>query len=109
MSLIKEEAYKAFFMHKTGHWIGMDVHDVGDYKIGGQWRVLEEGMALTIEPGIYISPDNQDVDKKWRGIGIRIEDDIVVTKDGCDVLTKDVVKDPVEIEALMNGQQASLF
>jgi Xaa-Pro aminopeptidase len=107
--LIEDEAFKEFFMHKTGHWLGMDVHDVGDYKVGGEWRVLEPGMVLTIEPGIYISPDNQDVEEKWRGIGIRIEDDIVVTKDGRDVLTKDVIKDPDEIEALMSGGQQNLF
>ena len=107
--LIEDEAFKEFFMHKTGHWLGMDVHDVGDYKVGGEWRVLEPGMVLTIEPGIYISPDNKDVEEKWRGIGIRIEDDIVVTKDGCDVLTKDVIKDPDEIEALMQGGQQNLF
>jgi Xaa-Pro aminopeptidase len=107
--LIEDEEYKEFFMHKTGHWLGMDVHDVGDYRVGGEWRVLEPGMVLTIEPGIYISPDNMDVDEKWRGIGIRIEDDVVVTKDGCNVLSKDVVKDPAEIEALMKGGQSSLF
>lgn len=107
--LIADETYKEFFMHKTGHWLGMDVHDVGDYKVGGEWRVLEPGMVLTIEPGLYISPENQEVDEKWRGIGIRIEDDVVVTKDGCDVLTEGVIKDPVEIEALMQGGQASLF
>lgn len=107
--LIDDEAYKEFFMHKTGHWLGMDVHDVGDYKVGGEWRVLEPGMALTIEPGIYISPDNTDVDEQWRGIGVRIEDDVVVTKDGCDVLTKDVVKEASEIEALMQGGQQALF
>lgn len=107
--LIADETYKEFFMHKTGHWLGMDVHDVGDYKVGGQWRVLEPGMVLTIEPGIYVSPDNKDVDEKWRGIGIRIEDDVVVTKDGCDVLTEGVIKDPVEIETFMQGGQASLF
>lgn len=108
-TLIEDEAYKEYFMHKTGHWLGMDVHDVGDYKVGGEWRVLEPGMALTIEPGIYISPDNMDVEEKWRGIGVRIEDDIVVTKDGCDVLTRDVPKEAAEIEALMQGGQGSLF
>jgi Xaa-Pro aminopeptidase len=107
--LIEDEAYKEYFMHKTGHWLGMDVHDVGDYKVGGEWRVLEPGMVLTIEPGIYVSPDNEDVDAKWRGIGVRIEDDIVVTKDGRDVLTKDVVKEIADIEALMQGGQQALF
>ena len=99
--LIESEAYKAFYMHRAGHWLGMDVHDVGDYKVGGQWRVLEPGMTLTVEPGIYISADNMHVAKKWRGIGIRIEDDVVVTKHGCDVLTAGVPKTVAEIEALM--------
>ncbi len=106
---LESESYKEFFMHRTGHWLGMDVHDVGDYKLGGEWRVLEPGMALTIEPGIYISPDNKDVEEKWRGIGVRIEDDVVVTKSGCDVLTEDVIKEISEIEALMNGGQGGLF
>ncbi|MCQ3003316.1 Xaa-Pro aminopeptidase [Pseudomonas syringae] len=99
--LIANEAYKAFYMHRAGHWLGMDVHDVGDYKVGGQWRVLEVGMTLTVEPGIYVAPDNQQVAKKWRGIGIRIEDDVVVTKKGCEILTGDVPKTVTEIEALM--------
>ncbi|SHN23697.1 aminopeptidase P Metallo peptidase. MEROPS family M24B [Pseudomonas asturiensis] len=99
--LIEDEAYKAFYMHRAGHWLGMDVHDVGEYKVGGEWRVLEVGMALTVEPGIYVSPDNLNVAKKWRGIGVRIEDDVVVTKKGCDVLSGDVPKTVAEIEALM--------
>lgn len=99
--VIEKETYKDFFMHRTGHWIGMDVHDVGDYKVGEQWRVLEEGMVMTVEPGIYVAPDNKKVAKKWRGIGIRIEDDVVVTKDGAEVLTADVPKSVREIEALM--------
>ncbi|MCD5979890.1 MULTISPECIES: Xaa-Pro aminopeptidase [Pseudomonas] len=99
--LIANEAYKAFYMHRAGHWLGMDVHDVGDYKVGGEWRVLEVGMTLTVEPGIYVAPDNQQVAKKWRGIGIRIEDDVVVTKKGCEILTGDVPKTVTEIEALM--------
>jgi Xaa-Pro aminopeptidase len=107
--LIESEAYKDFFMHRTGHWLGMDVHDVGDYKLGGEWRVLEPGMVLTIEPGVYVSPDNEQVDPKWRGIGVRIEDDVLVTSSGYDVLTKDVIKEVSDIEALMNGGQAGLF
>lgn len=99
--LIKTEAYKEFYMHRAGHWLGMDVHDVGDYKVGGEWRVLEPGMVMTVEPGIYVAPDNERVAKKWRGIGIRIEDDVVITKDGNEVLTKDVPKTVAEIEALM--------
>ncbi|MEX0624889.1 Xaa-Pro aminopeptidase [Saccharospirillum sp.] len=107
--LIASNAYAPFFMHKTGHWLGMDVHDVGDYKVGGKWRVLEPGMALTIEPGLYISPHNTKVEERWRGIGVRIEDDVVVTREGCEVLTQDVVKDPADVEALMKGGQSSLF
>lgn len=99
--LIKSEAYKEFYMHRAGHWLGMDVHDVGDYKVGGEWRVLEPGMVMTVEPGIYVAPDNERVAKKWRGIGIRIEDDVVITKDGNEILTKDVPKTVEEIEALM--------
>lgn len=99
--LIEQQAYRPFFMHKTGHWLGMDVHDVGDYKIDQEWRLLEPGMVLTVEPGIYVSPTNMNVDKKWRGIGIRIEDDVLVTKTGCDVLTGDVPKTIADIEALM--------
>jgi len=100
---LEQQAYRPFFMHRTGHWLGMDVHDVGDYKIGDAWRQLEPGMALTVEPGLYIAPDNTDVDEKWRGIGIRIEDDVVVTKDGCRVLTEAVPKTIPDIEALMAG------
>jgi Xaa-Pro aminopeptidase len=100
-TLIKEEAYRKFFMHRTGHWLGMDVHDVGDYKVGDEWRVLEPGMVMTVEPGLYIPAGTKGVAKKWWNIGIRIEDDVLVTKDGCEVLTCDVPKEPDEIEALM--------
>ena len=99
--LIASEAYKPFYMHRAGHWLGMDVHDVGDYRVGGEWRVLEPGMAMTVEPGIYIAPDNDKVAKKWRGIGVRIEDDVLVTKTGCEVITTGVPKSVAEIEALM--------
>lgn len=99
--LIAEQAYREYYMHRIGHWIGMDVHDVGDYKVGGEWRVLEPGMVMTVEPGIYISPDNENVPKKWRGIGIRIEDDVVVTKEGNRILTSSVPKKPEDIEKLM--------
>lgn len=98
---IEKETYKDFYMHRTGHWLGMDVHDVGDYKVDGEWRVLEPGMVLTVEPGLYISADHEHVAKKWHNIGIRIEDDVLVTKDGYDILSKDAIKDPDEIEALM--------
>jgi Xaa-Pro aminopeptidase len=99
--LIEQEAYKRFYMHKTGHWIGLDVHDVGDYSIEGQPRVLEPGMVMTVEPGLYIPPDATDVDAKFRGIGIRIEDDVLVTASGHEVLTQGVPKTTDEIEALM--------
>ncbi|MET0086749.1 MAG: Xaa-Pro aminopeptidase [Sedimenticola sp.] len=100
-NLVKNEAYKRFYMHRTGHWIGMDVHDVGDYKVDGNWRLLEPGMALTIEPGLYIPAGSKGVAKKWWNIGIRIEDDVVVTKDGHDILSKDAPKTVEEIETLM--------
>lgn len=100
-TLIEEGAYRRFYMHRIGHWLGMDVHDVGDYKVGGAWRVLEPGMVMTVEPGIYVAPDDDTVAKKWRGIGIRIEDDVLITKAGCEVLTAAVPKTVSEIEALM--------
>lgn len=103
---IANERYREFYMHRAGHWLGMDVHDVGDYKVGGEWRVLEPGMVLTIEPGIYVAPDNMRVDEKWRGIGIRIEDDVVITEQGNEVLTAGVPKTVDEIEALMAGAAA---
>lgn len=99
--LIKTEAFRQFYMHGTGHWLGMDVHDVGAYKKDNDWRHYEEGMVVTVEPGLYISPDDESVDVKWRGIGIRIEDDVVVTADGPKVLTSSVVKTVEEIEQLM--------
>ena len=101
--LIRDGAYREFYMHRTGHWIGMDVHDVGDYKVGDEWRLLESGMVTTIEPGIYI-PDSRKVPRQWRNIGIRIEDDVAVTSNGADVLTKGLVKEPDDIEALMVHQ-----
>ncbi len=100
-ALIEAEAYKPFYMHRAGHWLGMDVHDVGDYKVGGIWRALEPGMLLTVEPGIYIAHDNSAVEERWRGIGVRIEDDVVVTAEGCRILTGGVPKTVAEIEALM--------
>jgi Xaa-Pro aminopeptidase len=98
--LIKDEAYKPFYMHRTGHWLGMDVHDVGSYKQGGKWRTLEPGMVLTVEPGLYVAPD-AEVAAEYRGIGIRIEDDVLVTDDGHEVLSGDVPKDIDAIERLM--------
>lgn len=100
-TLIRNEAYKRFYMHRAGHWLGMDVHDVGDYKIDGKWRLLEPGMVLTVEPGIYIPAGAKGVAKKWWNIGIRIEDDLLVTKDGHDLLSKDIPKTVAAIEALM--------
>ena len=102
-TLIEKECYKPFYMHRIGHWLGMDVHDVGDYKIDGQWRLLEPGMVMTVEPGIYIAPDNQTVAQKWRGIGVRIEDDVLITKTGCDILTQGVPKQIKEIEQLVGS------
>jgi len=99
--LIAGNAYTQFYMHRAGHWLGMDVHDVGDYKIEGEWRTLEPGMVMTVEPGIYVAPDNRKVAKKWRGIGIRIEDDVAITRKGPEVLTAGVPKTVADIEHLM--------
>ena len=98
--LIKEEAYKPWFMHRTGHWLGLDVHDVGDYKIDEKWRLLEPGMVLTIEPGIYL-PDKAPVPKRLRSTGIRVEDDVIVTDGEPEIITAGVPKQIDEIEALM--------
>ena len=100
--LIKDQEYTTFYMHRTGHWLGMDVHDVGDYKLDGEWRMLEPGMVLTVEPGLYFAP-SRGLARKWWNIGIRIEDDVLVTQDGNDVLSKDLPKDADSIEALMAG------
>ena len=99
--LHKSGAYKDFYMHKIGHWLGLDVHDAGDYMEGSDFMKFKPGMITTIEPGIYIS-SSMDVDDKWKGIGVRIEDDILVTKDGNENLTKKVPSDPHEIESLMS-------
>ncbi len=107
-TLIESEAYKPFYMHRAGHWIGMDVHDVGDYKVHDEWRVLEQGMVMTVEPGIYIAADNKDVAAKWRGIGIRIEDDVVVTADSYEVLSDRVVKSVDDIHRLMRPSNSSV-
>ncbi|HEY2346169.1 MAG TPA: aminopeptidase P N-terminal domain-containing protein [Xanthomonadaceae bacterium] len=93
--------YRRFYMHKTGHWIGLDVHDVGEYRLGGQFRELEPGMVFTIEPGLYIAPGSKGVAAKWQGIGVRIEDDVLVTKSGHEVLTGGVPKEIDEVEALL--------
>jgi Xaa-Pro aminopeptidase len=102
-TLIKNEAYREYFMHRTGHWLGLDVHDVGDYRVADQWRLLEPGMAMTIEPGIYVAKTAGSAAKRWRGIGIRIEDDVVVTRNGVNVLTGALAKTVADVEALMAG------
>lgn len=94
-------ALRSFFPHRTGHWLGLDVHDVGATGSNGGWRVLEPGMVVTVEPGLYVPMDREDVDPQWRGIGVRIEDDIVVTEDGPRNLTADVPKTVDEVEAWM--------
>lgn len=99
--LIESKAYQPFYMHRVGHWLGLDVHDVGDYRVGDEWRLLEAGMVMTVEPGIYVAPGNTDVARKWRGIGVRIEDDVLVTADGCEVLTAAAPRTVDEIEATM--------
>lgn len=106
--LIETAAYKPFYMHRAGHWLGIDVHDVGDYKIADEWRVLESGMVMTVEPGIYVALDNADVGRQWRGIGIRIEDDVVVTKTGHEVLTDGVVKTVRDIEKWMKSSKRTV-
>ena len=101
-AVIESGDYKRFYMHRTGHWLGMDVHDVGDYKRDGAWRRLEPGMVLTVEPGCYIRPAGNVAEKFWN-IGVRIEDDAVVTRNGCEIITRDVPKTTSEIETLMSG------
>jgi Xaa-Pro aminopeptidase len=100
--LIKERAYEPFFGHRTGHWLGIDVHDVGDYKVGGEWRVLEPGMALTVEPGVYIRPSPR-IPKEFWNIGVRIEDDVLVTNGVPDVLSGALEKTPEAVERLVTG------
>ncbi len=100
-ALIEDGKYKAFYMHRAGHWLGMDVHDVGQYKVEGQWRKLLPGMVLTVEPGLYISAGTEGVDPRWWNIGIRIEDDVAVSDDGYEVLTGAVPKTVDGIEGLM--------
>jgi len=98
---IESGAYKAFFPSKTGHWLGLDVHDVGDYRVDGEARLLEPGMVVTVEPGIYVPPDLRGVTERWRGIGIRIEDDVAVTAEGNTVLSAAVPKEPEELVRLV--------
>ncbi|HQV49607.1 MAG TPA: Xaa-Pro aminopeptidase [Dokdonella sp.] len=100
-SNLESHTYRKFYMHKTGHWLGLDVHDVGDYRVDGEFRELEPGMVVTVEPGLYISPDLKGVPARYRGIGIRIEDDVIVTSGDPEVISAGVPKDADEIEALM--------
>jgi Xaa-Pro aminopeptidase len=97
---IEKQTYTQFYMHRTGHWLGLDVHDVGDYQIEENWRELEPGMVFTVEPGIYVSP-SADVDERWHNIGIRIEDNVLIRKDGFENLTDNAPKAVDDIEALM--------
>ena len=98
---IESEGYKQFYVHNTGHWLGLDVHDVGEYTIDGHSRELEPGMVLTIEPGIYIRPEQKKVRKCWRGVGIRIEDNVAITKDDPLILTDGLARTADEVEAQM--------
>ena len=102
--LIADEAYKPFYMHRTSHWLGMDVHDVGLYRVNGASRVLEPGMVLTVEPGLYIAPDDDEVADSLRGVGIRIEDDVLVTENGREVMTAATPKSIADVEALTTAQ-----
>ena len=100
--VLETEAYKQFYMHRTGHWLGLDVHDAGDYKRDGEWRELVPGMVLTVEPGCYIRP-GPDVPERYAGIGVRIEDDALVTRAGCEIITAAAPKSIADIEALMRA------
>jgi Xaa-Pro aminopeptidase len=97
---LEKETYKRFYMHRTGHWLGLDVHDAGEYKRQGNWRALAPGMTLTVEPGLYIRAE-EDIPERLRNIGIRIEDDVLVTDAGCEVLTAEAPKAVADVEALM--------
>jgi Xaa-Pro aminopeptidase len=103
--VLEKEAYKRFYMHRTGHWLGLDVHDAGDYKRSGKWRNLAPGMVLTVEPGLYIRAAD-DVPKPLHNIGVRIEDDVLVTESGCEVITAEAPKRIEDIEALMRDARA---
>ena len=103
-TLIDQHAYRKFYMHGSGHWLGLDVHDVGEYQLAGDYISLEPGMVLTVEPGIYIAEGEPTVDKRWWGIGIRIEDDVLVTNHGHEVLSKSVPKTVEAIEQLMQAK-----
>jgi len=104
-AVIESESYKRFYMHRTSHWLGMDVHDVGEYKTGDDWRLLTPGMVMTVEPGCYIRPAD-DLPEAFHNIGIRIEDDALVTLDGCEILTTAAPNTVADIEALMAEAKA---
>ena len=101
--LIRKETYKRFYMHRSGHWLGMDVHDVGDYKIDGEWRLLEPGMTLTVEPGLYVPAHAKQAPPEFWNIGIRIEDDVMVIKGGHEVLSAALPRSVAEVETVMAG------
>ncbi|MFT5928496.1 MAG: Xaa-Pro aminopeptidase, partial [Candidatus Azotimanducaceae bacterium] len=105
--VIELESYKKFYMHKTGHWLGLDVHDVGEYQVDETWREFEEGMVMTVEPGLYIE-EGLDVPARFRGIGIRIEDNVLVTRTGHEVLTEGIPKTIDEIESYMAEHNQAL-
>ena len=105
-TVLEKEGYKRFYMHRTGHWLGLDVHDAGDYKEGGDWRALRPGMTLTVEPGCYIRPA-EDVPERFWNIGVRIEDDALVTAAGCEILTAGAPKLVAEVEALMRDARGA--
>jgi len=100
--VLETSSYSQFYMHRTGHWLGLDVHDVGDYQVEESWRELEPGMVFTVEPGLYVSPA-EDVDERWNYIGIRIEDNVLIKKEGFENLTAAAPKAPEDIEAVMAG------
>lgn len=104
-TLLETKAFAPFYMHNSGHWLGLDVHDVGDYQVNEQWRKLKPGMVFTVEPGLYFAHDNHQIAPQWRGIGVRIEDDVLVTADGVRILTAGVPKAVNEIEQLMAGSR----
>jgi Xaa-Pro aminopeptidase len=102
-TLIEDKTYRRFYMHGVGHWLGLDVHDAGKYDLDGEPRTLEPGMVLTVEPGLYFSPMDLEVPERYRGIGVRIEDDVLVTENGPDVLTREIPKRVEDVEALVAG------
>jgi len=102
---IEDESYRRFFMHRTSHWLGLDVHDCGAYSAGGASRALAPGMVLTVEPGIYVAADDETVEPRWRGIGVRIEDDVLVTAGGREVLTADIPKTVADVEAACRAER----